>query len=430
MSLLAYPHPRAAGAIDVVVIGAGHAGLSASSLLSRQGVGHVVLERGEVANSWRHERWDSLRLLTPNWQTQLPGSPYQGEDPDGFMAIPELVETLTGYAAAMNVPVHTQTTVTTVRPDGLGYEVVTNRGTWRARAVIIASGACNSPVVPMVAADLPDTICQLTPFDYTHAGEVDEGGVLVVGASATGLQLAHELLAHGRQVTLAAGEHVRMPRRYRGRDIFHWLSHCGIHDERYDEIDDVSRGRRLPSPQLVGNHDLPILDLNEIQRAGGQVTGRLMGVRDNTLQFSGSLQNVCQLADLKMQRLLKLIDETADAEQAPPAESFAPTAVDLAPALTMDVDRQNIKTVIWATGFRPDYRWLDVPVRDRKGHLRHDGGVVDAPGLYVLGLPLMRRRKSSFIFGIEDDARDITRHLSNYLEQLKRRESDGIYRYG
>ncbi|MEM6576694.1 MAG: pyridine nucleotide-disulfide oxidoreductase, partial [Pseudomonadota bacterium] len=157
---------------------------------------------------------------------------------------------------------------------------------------------------------------------------------------------------------------------------------------------------------------------------------RLMGVRENTLQFSGSLQNVCQLADLKMQRLLKLIDETADAEQAPPAESFAPTTVDPAPALTMDVDRQNIKTVIWATGFRPDYRWLDVPVLDRKGHLRHDGGVLDAPGLYVLGLPLMRRRKSSFIFGIEDDARDITRHLSNYLEQLKRRESDGFYRYG
>ncbi|MEM9533177.1 MAG: NAD(P)-binding domain-containing protein [Pseudomonadota bacterium] len=426
MSLLAYPS-RAAGAIDVLVIGAGHAGLAMSYFLSRARVDHVVLERGEVANSWRRERWDSLRLLTPNWQTRLPGKAYAGDDPDGFMAIPELVDTLDNYAAEIAAPVQTQTDVLEVRPADQGYRVVTNRGTWQARSVVLATGACNRPCVPKLAADLPEAITQLTPFDYRSPADVPKGGVLIVGASATGLQLARELLEAGRDVTLAAGEHVRMPRRYRGKDIFHWLTETGLHDERYDQIDDLSRGRRLPSPQLVGADDLPILDLNHIRRRGGRITGRLMGVRDTAFQFSGSLNNVCALADLKMQRLLKLIDETADASGAPAGEAFPPTLVDEAAALTLDYRQQNIRSVIWATGFRPNYDWLDVPVLDRKGQLKHDGGVVAAPGLYALGLPLLRRRKSSFIYGIEDDARDLSEHLINYLNTM-RRESDGFYR--
>ena len=224
---------------------------------------------------------------------------------------------------------------------------------------------------------------------------------------------------------MAAGEHVRMPRRYRGRDIFYWMQRCGIHDERYDEVEDINRGRRLPSPQLVGSHDRPILDLNSLTDQGARVTGRLMGLRDGTALFSGSLKNVCALADLKMQRLLSTIDETADADGAPAAERFDATRAEDNPPLTLDLDSAGIRTVIWATGYRPDYSWLDVPVFDRKGQLRHDGGIVDAPGLYLLGLPLMRRRKSSFIFGIEDDARDISEHLIDYL--IKGGKTDGIH---
>ena len=205
------------------------------------------------------------------------------------------------------------------------------------------------------------------------------------------------------------------------------MRRTGIHDECYDEVEDITRGRRLPSPQLVGSHDRPILDLNSLTNQGARISGRLMGVRDGTAQFSGSLRNVCALADLKMQRLLKMIDETADADGAPAPEQFEATRVDDAPLLTLDLDKAGIRTIIWATGFRPDYSWLDVPVLDRKGHLKHDGGVVDSPGLYVLGLPLMRRRKSSFIFGIEDDARDITEHLVNYLYPNLIGETDGIH---
>ncbi len=418
---------RSAGAIDVVVIGAGHAGLAVSYLLGKRGVDHVVLERGEIANSWRYERRDSLRLLTPNWQTRLPGRAYDGDDPDGFMTVPELIRFIDDYAAANGAPVRTDTTVTSIRRENGRYRVTSNRDCWTARAVVLATGAFNLASVPPVARDLPAGVRQLTPFDYRSPECVPRGGVLVVGASASGLQLAEELLQAGRQVTLAAGEHVRMPRRYRGRDIFYWLSRTGIHDERYDEIDDVQRGRRLPAPQLIGSHRLPILDLNHVSGLGARIAGRLMSVQGGRLLFSGSLRNVCSLADLKMQRLLKKIDGTADAEGAPAAGQYEPTRVDETPTLTMDVQRDDIQSVIWATGYRPDYRWLDVPVLDRKGRLRHDGGIVDSPGLYALGLPFMRRRKSSFIFGIEDDARDIADHLVGYLHSSSRGKANGIY---
>jgi putative flavoprotein involved in K+ transport len=410
-----------AGAIDVVVIGAGHAGLAISQVLGSRAVEHVVLERGEVANSWRNERWDSLTLLTPNWQTRLPGCAYSGDDPDGYMSVSELVRFLDDYATNTATPIVTGCEVRSVRRIGERYRLTTTRGTWHARAVVLATGACNAPTVPKGASELPSRITQLTPFDYRSPESVPDGGTLIVGASASGLQLANELQRAGRTVTLAAGEHVRMPRRYRGKDIFYWMTHCGIHDQQYNEIDDVARGRRLPSPQLIGSSDVPILDLNHLRDAGARIAGRFMRVWNDQAQFSGSLGNVCALADLKMQRLLRLIDETADQEGAPPGEAFAPTRVDDEPLLSLDLD--DVQSVIWATGFRPDYSWLDVDVLDRKGHLRHDGGIVDSAGLYVLGLPLMRRRKSSFIFGIEDDALDIADHLVGYLTTRVRRAS-------
>ena len=419
---------RCAGTTDVLVIGAGHAGLAASYLLKQSGVEHVVLERGEVANSWRKERWDSLKLLTPNWQTRLPGYHYSGDDPDGFMGMSELVRFMEDYADYSNAPVLTNTTVTAVQKDDDVYRVSSSRGEWIARAVVVASGACNEPSVPGIARDVPQHITQLTPHQYTSPAQITPGGVLIVGASATGLQLADELLLAGHDVTMAIGEHVRMPRRYRGRDILDWMDHCGILNESYKEVEDLTRGRRLPSSQLVGSNDKPILDLNSLSDQGARITGRLMGVNGGVAQFSGSLHNVCALADLKMKRLLKIIDEfVADDDSVAPAEQFAETRLADTPLLTMNFDGDSIRTIIWATGFKPDHSWLDVPVFDRKGHIKHDGGIVESPGLYVLGLPLMRRRKSSFIFGIEDDARDITDHLINYLNTTNRSHFHGIH---
>lgn len=372
-----------------------------------------------MANSWRHERWDSLRLLTPNWQTRLPGHAYAGADPDGFMTAGEVAAFVSEFAAATGAPVRTQTTVTRVQPADGGYRLATTDGDLRCRALVLASGACNLPHVPVFRSNLPASIASFTPMDYRSADQLPEGGVLVVGASASGLQLAEEIHRSGRPVTLAVGEHVRLPRRYRGKDIQWWMHATGVLDERYDEVDDLVRARHVPSPQLIGTPEHRSLDLNALSAQGVRLVGRLAGVRDGRAQFSGSLRNVCDLADLKMNRLLDLVDEWIAAEEhgavTEPPQRYEPTRTPAHTCLGLDLTNGEINTVVWATGLRPEYPWLDVPVLDRKGLLRHDGGVVDAPGLYALGLPFLRRRKSTFIHGAEDDARDLARHLHGFL---------------
>ncbi len=408
------------GTVDAIVIGAGHAGLAISHCLRHRDIDHVVLERGEIANSWRNERWESLTLLTPNWQSRLPGFSYSGDDPDGYMSMPEVIDFIGQYAERIDAPVLTQTEVTSVRREANQYEVTTKEGSWRCRAVILASGACNLPAFPRAASASPAHVATLTPHDYSNPSQLADGGVLVVGASATGLQLADEIHRSGRPVTIAVGEHVRLPRVYRGRDIQWWMHSAGVLDESLDDIDDIVRARNIPSPQLVGSRERQILDLNAMSDLGMRLVGRLMDFKGAKAQFSGSLRNVCALADLKMDRLLDAIDEWAAAQ--PEAGTFAPserferTRVDDHPRLVLDLDRDDISTILWATGYRADYEWLDIPVLDRKGKIRHDGGVVsDSPGMYVIGLPFLRRRKSSFIHGTEDDANFITNHLSEYL---------------
>jgi len=377
-----------------------------------------VLERGQVANSWRRERWDSLRLLTPNWQSRLPGHEYDGPDPDGYMTMGEVVEFISRFALLSQAPVRTGTTVTSVvRTDG-GYRVTTSTGDIDCRTVVLASGACNRPVVPALRDAISANIAHFSPFDYRSPDNLPDGGVLVVGASATGVQLAAEIVRSGRPVTLSVGEHVRLPRMYRGRDILWWMEMSGVWDQRYDEVDDLTRARRLPSPQLVGTPDRMTLDLNALRAMGVALVGRLSAVRDGRALFSGGLRNVVALADLKMNRLLDTFDEWAAVNGVDAGEPARLPATDVPASsrLWLDLTRGEIRTVVWATGFAPDYRWLHVPVVDAKGRLRHDGGVVDAPGLYVLGLPVLRRRKSSFIHGAEDDARDIVEHLVQYLQ--------------
>ena len=297
----------------VIIIGAGHAGLAMSRCLTDHAIDHVVLERGEVANSWKTERWDSLRLLTPNWMSRLPGYGYEGDDPDGYRTMPETIAFLERYAEVSAAPVQTHTTVTSVRRCDDGYPVTTDQGTWDCRAVVLASGACNIASVPAFATAVPSTVATLTSMAYRHPSQLEEGGVLVVGASASGVQIADEVQRSGRPVTLSVGEHVRAPRVYRGRDIQWWMDVVGIFDERYDDIENLARVRRLPSIQLVGSATRRSLDLNTLTDMGVQLVGRLAGIRDGTAQFSGSLPNMCTLADLKMDRLLETIDTWASA---------------------------------------------------------------------------------------------------------------------
>ena len=404
-----------------VIIGAGHAGLAMSRRLTDRSIDHVVLERGEVANSWRTERWTSLRLLTPNWQTRLPGARYEGDDPDGFMSMPEVIGFISDYARTVSAPVQTNKTVTAVRASGSGYEVVTNQGTWTAPTVVLASGACNLPVVPSAASAVPPSVTNLTSMTYRSPEQLGERGVLVVGGSATGVQLADEIRRSGRPVTLSVGEHVRLPRLYRGRDIFWWMDAGGVLDERYDQVDDLIRARHVASPQLIGSRERTSIDINTLTAKGVRVVGRFGRIHEGMAQFSGSLGNNCALADLKMNRLLDTIDEWAGRagldDDVDPPHRFERTQVERAPELSIDLQSGEIGTVIWACGYRPDYSWLELPVLDRHQRIQHDGGIVrGAPGAYLLGTKLLRRRRSTFINGAEHDTLDLSEHLRSFLD--------------
>ncbi|MBM3225524.1 MAG: pyridine nucleotide-disulfide oxidoreductase [Candidatus Tectomicrobia bacterium] len=404
-----------------IIIGAGHAGLAMSRCLTAHAIDHVVLERGDVAHSWKTERWDALRLLTPNWMSRLPGYGYTGDAPNGYRTLPEVITFLERYATVNAMPVQTQTTVTAVRYGPHGYTVATDQGEWDCRAVVLASGACNIASVPACATAVPATVTMLTTKTYRHPEQLAEGGVLVVGASASGVQIAEEVHRSGRPVTLAVGEHVRAPRTYRDRDIQWWMEVTGMLDERYDAMDNLARVRRLPSMQLVGSDTHRSLDLNTLTDMGITLVGRLAGMRDGTAQFSGSLQNMCTLADLKMDRLLEKIDAWVanrglESQVGPPCR-FAPTRVAASPPLSLDLQRGAIRTILWAAGYRPEYTWLDVPVLDAQGRVRHDGGVMASPGMYIIGLPVLRCRRSTFIDGAANDAQYLSAHLAAYLAQ-------------
>lgn len=401
----------------VTIIGAGQAGLAMSKCLTDRSIDHLVLERSEVASAWKTERWDSLRLLTPNWMTRLPGFNYEGPDPDGYMTAAEVHRFLAEYGNRIHAPVRNGVLVESIKQVERGHLITTNHGQIETRAVVVATGACGTPKIPAVAAELPNHIRQLAPINYKNPGEI-EGGVLVVGASASGAQLADELAKSGHEVTLAVGEHTRLPRTYRGMDIHWWMDTIGLLNDRYDEVEDISRARRLPSLQLIGSPEKRTLDMNALQASGVTLVGRLAGVRDKTAQFSGSLANVCAAADLKMGRLLDEIDSYATAKLLD-QELGDPDRPVMSNIPTPETVRNlaDFKTIVWATGFRPNYPWLDSQLLDHKGGIKHDGGVMFTPGMYVLGLPFGRHRKSSFLDGVGPDALELSSHLATYLDR-------------
>jgi len=392
-----------------------------SRCLADRSIDHVILERGQVAHTWRTERWDSLRLLTPNWQSRLPDFNYNGDDADGYRTLPEVIDFIANYAKAIAAPVQTYTTVTSALGTDFGYLVRTDQGDWRCRTIVIASGGCNIASVPAFADRVPRSVVSITAQEYRNPNQLADGGVLVVGASSSGTQIAQEIHRSGRPVTLSVGEHIRAPRMYRGKDLQWWMDAAGVLDQRYDEVDDISRARRVPSLQLAGTPDRSTLDLNALTEIGVKMVGRLAGITESgKAQFAGSLRNMCALSDLKMGRLLDLIDAWArendfDDVSEPPHRPL-PTRVEATPPLGMDLTTGEIKTIVWATGYRPDYSWLKVPVFDRKGSLLHDGGVVASPGMYLIGTQFLRRRKSSLIDGAGHDARDLSEHLAAYLD--------------
>ncbi|HEY7226311.1 MAG TPA: FAD-dependent oxidoreductase [Micromonosporaceae bacterium] len=390
---------------DAIVIGAGHAGLAMSHCLSERGIAHIVLERGRVAQRWRSARWDSFQLLTPNWLSRLPGWTYTGDDPDGFMSGSAFVEHLVDYARASGAPVREHTTVTGVRVSGPGYLVDTDAGTWRARCVVIATGYHTRASVPDSAAQLSPGITQLGASGYRNPAQVHDGPVLVVGASSTGVQLADELAQSGREVTLAVGEHTRVPRRYRDRDILWWLDRVGSLDRTIDALPDLDRARREPSFQLAAGRSL---DLGVLRKHGVRLAGRLVSIHSGRAEFADDLGQTSARAEVRLRRVLSTIDTHLHA--AHQTNEVPPIAIPPGPRYMT-----GFRTVLWATGFRPAYPWLRVPVLDRTGGLRHHRGITEAPGLYAIGLRFQYRRNATFVDGARHDAAYLTEQIAARL---------------
>jgi putative flavoprotein involved in K+ transport len=405
-----------------LIIGAGQAGLAMSHCLSELDIEHVVLERGQLAQRWRTQSWDSLRLLTPNWMTRLPGFQYDGSDPDGFMSAPELIGFFERYAASSATPILTDAAVQSVERSMDGFRVVTSRGEWSASSVVVATGYCDLPAIPPASRSVAPSVLQIAAPDYRRPDHLPTGGVLVVGASATGVQLADEIQRSGRQVTLAVGRHTRLPRSHRGRDILWWLDRLGALSQSADEVEDIERSRHQPSMQLVGRPDHASLDLGLLHERGVRLVSKIRDINGHRVSLADDLVATMSAADIKMAEVLTRIDQfiAKTGVTASPREPFRPTWPLAAGAPSaLDLKREGIETVIWATGCRRAYPWLRVPVLDSRGEIRHVGGITPEAGLYVLGLNFQRRRNSSFIDGVGHDAWAIAHEIARSMARVR-----------
>jgi len=404
--------------IDVVIIGGGQAGLAMSRSLTAEGIEHVVLERGRIGERWHSERWHSLHLLTTKAMSALPGLPHDG-DPDSFMPASEFASYLSAYARKIAAPVFGGVEVRRVEPTACGYRISTTAGDWQSRAVVIATGACETPFRPAAANLLDSSIEQISPARYREPGQLLSGGVLVVGASATGVQLAEEIHASGRPVVLSVGEHTRVPRRYRGRDIYAWMEAAGMLDEPPLENGNVEYARRQPSLQVVGRPDNRDLNLGILRDQGIRLVGHFTDSGGSKAEFDGDLDRTTSAAHKRMLRCLDRIDaHIADHG----LQAIAPDPAARVPflaqgdATALDLKREGIRSVVWATGYIRRYPWLKAPVLDQRGEIVHRGGVTSSPGLFVLGLTFLRRRRSSFIDGCALDAQDLAPLVKTHLD--------------
>lgn len=399
---------------NTLIVGGGQAGLAMSRCLTDRRVDHVILERGRVGERWRSQRWDSLRLLTPNWQSRLPGWSYRGSDPDGFMTKNDVVDYLEGYAGSFHAPVRDGVTVRSVTRDVGGFRIETDRGAWLAANVVVATGHCDRPHVPPFAARLSRDVEQVVPSAYRNPAALQRGGVLVVGASATGIQLAEEIHRSGRPVTLAVGRHTRLPRRYRGRDIQWWLDAVGVWNETAEDVRSLEAARQDPSLQLVGSPYHRTLDLGVLREQGVRLVGRAVDAGGERIRLLDDLAHTVGVAATRLGRMLRRIDtfvvDRGLSREVLPAEPVRPVRVSRGPE-ELDLRAERIGTILWATGYRRSYPWLRVPVLDERGEIRHDGGVTAEPGLYVLGMQFLRTRKSSFLDGVGADAAFLADHL-------------------
>jgi putative flavoprotein involved in K+ transport len=424
------PRPSILGGVnrrvDVLIVGAGHAGVAMSSLLTQAGRDHLVVERRETLGGGWQDLWDEFTLVTPNWTASFPGWEYDGPDPDGFMGRDEIAARVARYAEVVHAPVALGTDVQRLTPHRGGFSAVTSRGKVSARQVVVATGSYHTPRVPRPARDISSRVTQLHSHDYRNEAALPDGAVLVVGSGQSGLQLAEELHEAGRRVFVAVGSAGRLPRRYRGRDIFAWLVEVARHGDGLPSPDGSRRFSAMPA--LSGRHGGHDTNLRRYAAGGISLAGRLAGAAGEMVAFAGDLQASLERADRFFdERFRQIIDtyiERAGIE-APPADE---RAVDHWPVeLTeLDLRKAGVSTVIWATGYDLDHRWIDAPVLDELGYPENARGVSRVPGLYFLGLLWQHSQASASLVGPELDAPHLLEMMGRHARRARSGARTGI----
>jgi len=401
-------HPTAAGRhYSAIIVGGGQAGLSVSYYLKEAGIDHLVIEKKTLTHTWREQRWDAFCLVTPNWQCALPGWPYRGDDPHGFMKKDEIAAYLDGFIAMVDAPVLEQTTVTRVKrgADGV-YAVETTNGHFTADHVVVASGGYHTPIVPRMAERLPVSIVQMQSSDYRNAAALPEGAVLVVGSGQSGAQIAEDLHLAGRKVVLAVGDAPRCARFYRGRDVVDWLADMGYYDMPVEQHPLREGVRDNTNHYVTGRDGGRDIDLRRFALEGMELYGRLEDLRDGQLCFAPNLASSLQAADDTYNRINAGIDAYIEKNSidAPAASRYEPAWQPAAERATLDIASSGIGAVIWCIGFRPDFGWIDAPVFNGRGYPEHARGVTPVEGLYFVGLPWLHTWGSGRFSGIARDA--------------------------
>jgi putative flavoprotein involved in K+ transport len=400
----------------VVVVGGGQAGLSMSYWLRQRGVEHLVLEANRVAHEWRTRRWDSFCLVTPNWQCRLPGFPYQGTAPDGFMVREEIVRYLEEYVAWLRPPLCEGVRVTRLRRPATGpFELSTSDGTmWTADQVVVATGPYHAPSVPRMAERLPAEVVQVHSSQYRNPDRLPPGAVLVVGTGQSGCQIAEDLHLAGRRVHLAVGGAPRVARFYRGRDCVAWLDEMGHYAKGVDEFADADAVRMRVNHYVTGRDGGRDIDLRAFARDGMCLYGRLAGIDGTALRFGGDLAADLDGADAVAEGIKDAIDAYITAHQvdAPAEARYVPVWRPPADApRALDVGAAGVTSVVWSTGFVRDHRWVEVPVFDGRGYPMHWRGVTSCPGLYFLGLPWQYSWGSGRLEAVGRDAEFLAAHI-------------------